>query len=209
MYSTVFKIDLKQQRVIEAFGIEQLPECAGLTIKDNDLYLLGDFESDALPEPVIHILPIPGSVKSQAMTKSIFAYRLLIIAGLTVGLISLNFTFSQIGDSSYLVGQTDDTAAPLSRAEAEHIWYHVYREGIGDIASIFALLILAFLPHGQRSKTAWSIMLVLWLGYYSPFWTSLLISPGMRAPNMGAEIECAHGKFYSGRHTTGAAPLPL
>lgn len=120
------------------------------------------------------------------MVSSIIIFRSLIIAGLVVGLVSLNFTFGHIGDSAYLV--TENGKAVTNIAEAEHIWYHVYREGNGDIAAIAALLILALLPLGQRTITCWRVMLVLWAGYYTPFWTSMLISNGMRAPNLGAEI---------------------
>lgn len=65
VFSSVFKIDLSNEQITQAFGIEQLPECAGLAIRGDDLYLLGDFESEALPDPKIHVLPLPKPTKEK------------------------------------------------------------------------------------------------------------------------------------------------
>jgi uncharacterized protein YjiK len=59
-YSTIFKFRITTQKVEEVIGVDQLPEAAGITVKDNQFYFVGDFE-DYLPAPQIHIASKPGS----------------------------------------------------------------------------------------------------------------------------------------------------
>lgn len=52
-YSTVLKIDPESHLLIDAVGIYELPEAAGITIKDGELIIVGDYEP-YLPEPQIY-----------------------------------------------------------------------------------------------------------------------------------------------------------
>ncbi|MDG1025965.1 MAG: SdiA-regulated domain-containing protein [Gammaproteobacteria bacterium] len=49
-YSTLFKFDPATQHTVAAYGIEDVHESAGITMKDGAAYLVGDFE-DYLPAP--------------------------------------------------------------------------------------------------------------------------------------------------------------
>ncbi|MEM7034679.1 MAG: hypothetical protein AAF629_34385, partial [Chloroflexota bacterium] len=40
-YSTIFKFNVETQRIEDVFGVDQLPEVAGITLKGNDFYLIG------------------------------------------------------------------------------------------------------------------------------------------------------------------------
>jgi uncharacterized protein YjiK len=57
-FATIFKLGIKIRKVEEVIGVDQLPEAAGITIKGNQFYFVGDFE-DYLPAPQIHIASIP------------------------------------------------------------------------------------------------------------------------------------------------------
>lgn len=57
-YSTLFKYDPEAQRTVAAYGIEDIHESAGITLKDGAAYLVGDFE-DYLPDPNFYKVNIP------------------------------------------------------------------------------------------------------------------------------------------------------
>lgn len=54
-YSTIFKLDVSTRVVVSVLAISGLPESAGITIRDDKLYLLGDLES-YLPPPQVHVV---------------------------------------------------------------------------------------------------------------------------------------------------------
>jgi len=53
-YSTIFKLDVATQQLTEVLGVDKLPEVAGITVKGNQFYFVGDFEN-YLPTPQIHV----------------------------------------------------------------------------------------------------------------------------------------------------------
>lgn len=57
-YATIFKLNVTTREVEQVLGVAQLPEAAGITIKDNQFYIVGDLEN-YLPDPQIHIADIP------------------------------------------------------------------------------------------------------------------------------------------------------
>lgn len=59
-YATIFKLNVHTQEVEQIWGVDQLPEAAGITIKDNQFYIVGDQEN-YLPVPQIHIVNMPDS----------------------------------------------------------------------------------------------------------------------------------------------------
>lgn len=54
-YSTIFKFSVETQKIESIIGINQLPEVSGITVKQKQLYFVGDYES-YLPTPQIHVL---------------------------------------------------------------------------------------------------------------------------------------------------------
>jgi uncharacterized protein YjiK len=54
-YSTIFKFNIETRKIEEVFGVDQLPESSGITLKQNDFYIIGDLEN-YLPKPSIHII---------------------------------------------------------------------------------------------------------------------------------------------------------
>ena len=88
--------------------------------------------------------------------------RMLLAAGLAVGLLSWKESVGHIGNADFLV-----PAYPLGPT---HAWYHVFREACGDIAKMAVLILVFFGPPPWRTPVTWWIGLILMLGYYAPFW---------------------------------------
>ena len=57
-YSTIFKFNPESKRVVAVFGINDIHESAGITLKEGVAYLVGDFES-YLPAPSFYKVDIP------------------------------------------------------------------------------------------------------------------------------------------------------
>ena len=57
-YSTIFKFNPKTKHVDNIYGIENIHESAGITIKKGSIYLVGDFES-YLPTPSFYQVDLP------------------------------------------------------------------------------------------------------------------------------------------------------
>ncbi len=57
-YSTIFKYSPETKRLAAVYGIKDIHESAGITLKDGVAYLVGDFE-DYLPAPNFYIVNIP------------------------------------------------------------------------------------------------------------------------------------------------------
>lgn len=107
--------------------------------------------------------------------------RALVVIGLIIGLESLRMTFVHIGDPLFTIS-TDHPGGTF------HSWYHVLREGVGDVGAIVALLMIMFAPANARSPWLWWIGLAIMIGYFSPFWIGMPFIEELRAPNIGAEV---------------------
>ena len=105
--------------------------------------------------------------------------RTCVVIGLAIGLLSWTESVNHIGDPSIL--------APAYPLGATHTWYHVFREALGDVAKMTAILLLLFGPATWRTPITWWIGLVLMLGYYLPFWVGTPFLPELSAPNATAE----------------------
>jgi hypothetical protein len=100
--------------------------------------------------------------------------RSSLVIGLLIGLVSWKESVGHIGNADFLV-----PAYPLGPT---HAWYHVFREVCGDVAKMAVFLLLFFGPDRWRTPVAWSICLILMLGYYAPFWIGEPFLPALAAP---------------------------
>jgi uncharacterized protein YjiK len=57
-YSTIFKFNPESKRVVAVYGVNDIHESAGITLKEGVAYLVGDFES-YLPAPSFYKVDIP------------------------------------------------------------------------------------------------------------------------------------------------------
>jgi len=57
-YSTIFKFNPESKRVAAVYGVNDIHESAGITLKEGVAYLVGDFES-YLPAPSFYKVDIP------------------------------------------------------------------------------------------------------------------------------------------------------
>ena len=57
-YSTIFKYNPKTRQVISVYGVMDIYESSGITLKGGKVYIVGDFES-YLPAPSFYIVDIP------------------------------------------------------------------------------------------------------------------------------------------------------
>lgn len=87
-----------------------------------------------------------------------------------------------------ILSNGQEVTGAVAEENPEHVWYHLFREANGDIAAIIVVLMLMYLPAEARSHRAWWMMMILLVGYYSPFWTGALVDRGMAAPHIMAEI---------------------
>lgn len=125
---------------------------------------------------------------------SLWTARVLVIVGFLAGYGSVGRTFAHIGDARY-------TPA--------HTWYHFFREGIGDVATMVAILVILFAAPRYRTPVTWWLMLVLMLGFYGPFWIGAPFMAELAAPSVTAEIvhlsmaiPALLGCFLAHRHFT-------
>ncbi len=107
--------------------------------------------------------------------------RVLLVIGLLIGYTSLSKTLGHIGSPGYLL-------VAASTEGPTHGWYHVFREGVGDIMSIIILLFVFFGKNVMRTKATWFISLFIMFGYYAPFWIGTPFLPALGAPHLGAEL---------------------
>ena len=106
--------------------------------------------------------------------------RALLVAGLGVGMLSWRESVGHIGNPDFVVA-----AFPLGPT---HSWYHVFREGCGDVAKMAVFLLLFFGTPPWRTSATWWIGFILMLGYYAPFWIGEPFLPALSAPNLTAAI---------------------
>lgn len=104
---------------------------------------------------------------------NLWTARVLVIIGFLAGYGSVGSTFEHIGDERFL---------------PTHVWYHFFREGIGDVATMIAILVILFAAPRFRTPILWWLMLVLMLGFYGPFWMGMPFMAELAAPSMNAEI---------------------
>lgn len=107
--------------------------------------------------------------------------RVLLIAGLAVGLESLRATFTHIGDPLFTLPET-------FAGGTTHAWYHALREAMGDVGTIAALVLIFFGKPTFRNAATWWVCLILMFGYYSPFWIGMPFNSALAAPNIEAEV---------------------
>jgi hypothetical protein len=100
--------------------------------------------------------------------------RSSLVIGLLIGLVSWKESVGHIGNASFRV-----PAYPLGLT---HAWYHIFREVCGDVAKMGVFLLLFFGPDRWRTPVAWSICLILILGYYAPIWVGEPFLPALSAP---------------------------
>jgi len=107
--------------------------------------------------------------------------RILVAAGLIVGLESLYATFTHIGDPLF-------TLSVEFGGGTTHAWYHALREAMGDVATIVVLLLIFFGKPMFRNIGNWWIALIVMIGYYSPFWVGMPFNSALAAPTLEAEL---------------------
>jgi hypothetical protein len=106
--------------------------------------------------------------------------RLLLTAGLSIGLVSWQESVNHIGDAAFVL-------PPDAPEGPTHVWYHVFREVCGDAAKMAAFLMVFFGPDRYRTPETWWIVFALMIGYYGPFWAGEPIVPELSAPNRAAD----------------------
>ena len=104
---------------------------------------------------------------------NLWTARILVIIGFLAGYGSVGSTFQHIGDDRFL---------------PTHVWYHFFREGIGDVATMVAILVILFAAPRFRTPVTWWLMLILMIGFYGPFWIGMPFMAELAAPSMNAEI---------------------
>lgn len=107
--------------------------------------------------------------------------RVLLVAGLLIGLKSWWMTIQHVGDPSYLL------ISAFNKGET-HAWYHAFRESLGDVASMVILLLTFFSNDRYRTPETWIICLIVMLGYYAPFWIGTPFNAELAAPHLKAEL---------------------
>jgi len=115
------------------------------------------------------------------MTGRLTLTRVLLAAGLLVGLVSWWESVGHIGSPAFMLPAT----FPLGPT---HGWYHVFREVCKDVAEMVVFLAVFFGPPSLRTRGTWWLILVLMLGYYAPFWIGEPFLPALSAPNMIAHV---------------------
>jgi len=107
--------------------------------------------------------------------------RVLLAAGLAIGIESLRATFTHIGDPLY-------TLPEAFSGGTTHAWYHALREAMGDVGTIVALLLVFFGRPTFRNTATWWVCLILMFGYYSPFRIGIPFNSALAAPNLAIDI---------------------
>ena len=96
----------------------------------------------------------------------IWTARGLVIAGFVLGHTPISSTFNHIGDERF----------------SGHTWYHFFREGVGDLAAMTAVLVILFIAPRMRNPAMWWLMLISLLGMLAPFWIGMPFNPALAAP---------------------------
>ena len=110
--------------------------------------------------------------------------RVLLLAGIAIGLESLRATFTHIGDPLFTLPETFGGGTT-------HAWYHALREAMGDIGTIAALVLIFFGNSSFRNPATWWVSLLLMFGYYSPFWIGMPFNSALAAPSIEVEVRHA------------------
>jgi hypothetical protein len=138
---------------------------------------------------------------------NIWTARILIIAGFLAGWSSIGATVRHIGSEAFLLTSN----APLTPT---HSWHHFFRELGGDFGAMTAILVIIFAAPQYRTPLTWSVMLILMVFFYAPFWVGVPFMAELAAPNLGAEINHLSmaippliGCFLARRHYFGPATV--
>lgn len=115
------------------------------------------------------------------MKNKLLISRILLIAGLGVGLKSWWQTLSHVGDETYLL------VSEFTKGD-HHAWYHAFREAIGDLGAMIILLLIFFGASKWRTIQTWYLSLIIMLAYYAPFWIGTPFVPELAAPHLTAEL---------------------
>ena len=112
---------------------------------------------------------------------NIWTARVLVIAGFLFGWNSLGATMRHMGNELFLlVAESPNGPA--------HSWHHFFRELGGDFGAMAAILVILFAAPRYRNALTWSVMLILMIGFYAPFWVGVPFMPELGAPSVAAEI---------------------
>lgn len=112
---------------------------------------------------------------------NLWAARVLVIAGFMLGWGSLGATVRHIGNDLFLL-------VPESPNGPTHGWHHFFRELGGDFGAMAAILVILFAAPRHRTPVTWTVMLILMIGFYAPFWVGVPFMPELAAPSVAAEI---------------------
>jgi hypothetical protein len=112
---------------------------------------------------------------------NIWTARAFVIAGFLFGWNSLGATVGHMGNELFLL-------VPDSPNGQAHSWHHFFRELGGDFGAMAAILVILFAPRRYRNPLTWSVMLILMIGFYAPFWVGVPFMPELGAPSLAAEI---------------------
>ena len=135
------------------------------------------------------------------LLSNLWTARGLVIVGFFAAYTPVGATFRHVGD---------ETTRLIT--SSTHSWHHFFREGVGDLATMVAILAILFAAPRFRNPTMWWVMLILMFGFYGPFWIGVPFMAELGAPSMSAEI--AHlqtaipavlGGLLARRHFTNVA----
>ncbi|MEM7101123.1 MAG: hypothetical protein AAF541_22875 [Pseudomonadota bacterium] len=110
--------------------------------------------------------------------------RASLVISIIIGEGSLGSTFDHIGDDKFRLAGF----GPDGGFNNTHSWFHFFREGVADVATLILLCLLLFGPQRFRSPETWTIGIILCLGYYAPFWIGAPFNSALIAPNLGATM---------------------
>jgi hypothetical protein len=108
---------------------------------------------------------------------NLWTARGLVIVGFFAAYTPVGATFRHVGD---------ETTRLIT--SSTHSWHHFFREGVGDLATMVAILAILFAAPRFRNPTLWWVMLILMFGFYGPFWIGVPFMAELGAPSMSAEI---------------------
>ena len=105
--------------------------------------------------------------------------RFLLCLGVMRGALSMYDTLSHTWDPAF--------NAPTLPLGPTHTNYHAFREFTLSVGAVAVMLYVMFQPVTKRSRTLWTVMLVMAVSYYAGWW---LPGPlfGLYAPNRVAFI---------------------
>ena len=112
---------------------------------------------------------------------NIWTARVLVITGFLFGWGSIGATVRHVGNELFLL-------VPNSPNGPTHSWHHFFRELGGDFGAMAAILVILFAAPPYRNRVTWSVMLILMIGFYAPFWVGVPFMAELGAPSLAAEI---------------------